>query len=134
MDRASCTILPHFLGWSTYFNRYIAVGASVSSGGGEEPGMSFALSDDLIEWDSPTLLRMDNTSAHVKEAYAALLDEWASAGRGNMDRVGQNTSFLYYMHSYPCNLTSFNCRDIWRQSVSFGGASTTTHARTHDNG
>ena len=58
-------------------------------------------------------------SSGVLEAYPALLDEVASEGRANIDRVGQNTSYLYYMHSYSCNLTDFRCRDIWRQRVGF---------------
>ena len=73
--------------------------------------MIFFLSAEAVEDPSPTF--------RIKEAYPTLLDPVASKGYANMDRVGADTSYLYYMHSYKCNETSFSCRDIWRQSVSF---------------
>lgn len=108
----SMVLHPSFIGYSTHHSQYIAVGQA-------GPNMVFSLSENLIDWNTPTVLRHLNTTKHVKEAYATLLDPTASSGRGNVDRVGQSSSYLYYMHSEPCNQTSFACRDIWRQSVSF---------------
>ena len=108
---------PHFVGWSTHHRLFIAVGTAHAGPG--QAGMVFALSADLLNWTAPSLLRRDNGSAAVTEAYPTLLDEMASAGFPNMDVVGGNTSYLYYMHSAPCNATSFGCRDIWRQHVTF---------------
>ena len=117
----SMSLMPHFIGYSTYYARYIAVGSTVQKG---RVGMGFALSDNLIEWDSLTVLRWNNESAGVKEAYASILDleSWNATPGANLDAVGKDSGFLYYMHSYRCNLTSFNCLDIWRQRVSFAGA------------
>lgn len=112
---------PHYLGWSNHHNMFIAVGqARIKESPPRQLSMVFSLSADLIVWTEPFLLRVAQSEEGVKEAYPTLLDEVASAGYPNIDRVGSNTSFLYYMHSKtPCQATSFGCRDIWRQSVTF---------------
>lgn len=118
---------PKMLGWSTHHGKYIAVG---SAGGAHTLrngsafrglGMVMALSDDLLHWDEARLLKpsVEDAALNMKEAYPTLLDVVASKGLANVDHVGSDTGFLYYMHSVRCNATSFGCRDLWRQSVSF---------------
>ena len=117
---------PHFIGWSTFYARYIAIGETqfTHPNGTRVPGLSFAfsLSRDLLHWSPPAFIKQAGDGGGVKEAYPSLLDEDASRGHGsNLDRVGQDSGFLYYMHSHDCNLTNFKCRDIWRQPIAFAG-------------
>jgi hypothetical protein len=118
---------PHHLGWSTHHKHYIAVGTSggvhvLPNGSAFHGiGMVFALSTDLLNWGQRYLLKpaVENIALHVKEAYPTILDPVASRGLANMDHVGSDTGYLYYMHSAACKETSFRCRDIWRQRIAF---------------
>lgn len=123
---------PHYVGWSSYFGRYIAVGTGIfrshdgqgasASDGAQRQAAMFSLSkspDSLLDWSEPTLLRWNDPDPQVKEAYPTLLDEVASAGSPNIDRVGKESGYLYYMHSTHCAELPFGCRNIRRQKVMF---------------
>ena len=63
---------PHYVGWSTHFQRYIAVGtASLPSneiGSKHRVGMVFSLSesqDSLVHWTAPTLMRWTDSDPQV---------------------------------------------------------------------
>ena len=80
----------------------------VAAGGTPPPLVfQFSLSDDLLRWSAPTFLKSTTDRSVALEAYPSLLDEVASAGRANVDRVGRNTSCLYYMH------TKGNNKQFW---------------------
>ncbi len=98
------------LTYNTYLERYMAVGAGyfLDSQGNQTCGFWFTLSNDLINWGKPKLLRKtvlgwapcnnptpaQQTKSIDQEAYPSLIDHDSN------DRsftTADNTAFLYYM-------------------------------------
>ena len=86
--------MSYSLTYSTYLEKFVAVGAS----GGATPGFYYALSDDLIHW-TPKKLLMEATMGFVNgnkppfDAYPSLIDP--NSPSMSFDTIGQS-AYLYY--------------------------------------
>lgn len=115
------TVFPLYLGWSQYYQRFIAAGWQF----GDNSKWDFALSDDLIHWDQPIKI-MDSPSPDDNlYGYPSLLDPGlmlntndSRAASGNL--IGQ-TPYLSYIHQ---NLGSGTAprQEIRIQKLQFSGA------------
>jgi len=116
------------LSWSTYFNKYILVGFGRSTPGGVLTcGHYFTLSDDLINWSTPYLLKAvapiggncpNQTPDPKGSAYPSLIDhnQLNDPNDPNFEKIGQ-TPYLYYVDSHP-SIDPFD-RDLVRVPVTF---------------
>eukprot|EP00051_Salpingoeca_urceolata_P018112 m.252526 g.252526 ORF g.252526 m.252526 type:complete len:425 (+) comp19126_c0_seq13:1865-3139(+) len=116
----SMSFLPLALAFNTFYGRFMATGEGQYVDPGTKQrsvGYQIALSDDLVHWDPPTLLRVKGPS----DNYAAILDDTASRGFGrNIDRVAKDSGYLYFTQTTRegCSLP-FGCRNIYRQGIEF---------------
>jgi hypothetical protein len=94
------------VGWSSYFNKWISsgFGSYAYPNGSEIPccgAFLYSVSTDLINWDTPQLLRPNKQEGQFPdwEYDAALLDEtaWSLHGEQNWHAIiGKDTAHLYF--------------------------------------
>jgi hypothetical protein len=98
--------------WSSYFNKYIAVGMEVW----DCSNFVFALSDDLITWSEPYVIRQANCTRDVsyREIYPSLIDP--ASPSNNFDTAGQHP-YLYFTTFHP-NEVSPTGRDTVVRGIS----------------
>ena len=110
----------HFsLSYSTYFQKFILVGAAQLSG---VWGFYYSLSDDFLHWTPRILIREANVNINpngstsgLRESYPALIDH-ADTSR-NFSNVGQ-TPYLYWTRWDQDSFDDYE-RDLMRVQISF---------------
>lgn len=120
---ATMPFLPLAVAYNTYYRRYMATGEGplLLANGTRILAFQFALSEDLIHWAAPVLIRPMLHSPQVSDNYAAVLDPSAvSPAQPNFDIVGRASGFLYFTRSTQCAALPFRCRSLFRQSIVFG--------------
>jgi len=122
------------LGWSTHFGKWISsgFGSYAFQNGTEIPccgAFLYSVSDDLINWDTPQLLRACKEEGKNEdwEYDAAFLDEtaWSQHGQANWHAlIGGDTAHLYFWQADP----GTRGRSVKRQRVAFGPAAASAPA------
>jgi uncharacterized membrane protein YgcG len=121
------------LTWSTYFNKWILVGAGAPTDratGSVVPGVYFSLSDDLIHWTDRRLLMQANVpwladcGAPNPIREPSILDP-ASTGR-NFETTGR-TPYLFFKRMSVTHNSDGSCywpadRDLVRIPIRFNGS------------
>ena len=114
------------LGWSSHFGKWISSGfGSYQYDNGTVIGCCgaflYSVSEDLINWDTPQLLRPNKQEGAFPdwEYDAAFLDEVDGPSRGEPNwsaGVGRDTAHLYFWQQDLAD----SGRSVKRQRVSFG--------------
>jgi VCBS repeat-containing protein len=131
--------LSESLGWSTYFKKWMLVGASDNADGSSGPGFYFFLSDDLINWSvARNVMRgplpwayQCNTHTEVLRD-PSLLDPLSKSR--NFDTIGQRP-YLFFTRFHLTNCSWTLDRDLVRIPIEFsnqqpGGPSAALTAST----
>ena len=118
------------LKWSSFYERFIAVGIAHGVPRPGESSFAFALSSDLVKWTSPAAISVlhGNHSAHDQKIYVTLLPPAAEViagktGSDNFDVVGEEAE-LHWVHesARPAPVPKGELpvrRDVRRQMVRF---------------
>jgi hypothetical protein len=117
------------LKWSTYFEQYLAVGQGIykAPNGTAFSAYVFSLSDDLLTWGTPQLIRrkikQKITGGVVDENYASVLDP--ASEDANFNTVGKDAHFFFTRHTQhntgEGGCAPPGCRDLMREPISFAG-------------
>ena len=106
----------HSLMYSTFFNKFLVMGQQTRDG---VTGFWYSLSDDLLDWSAPRLVRTnvplgDCTTAERRASYPSFLD--AADTSTNFERPGRDV-YLYYVKLNWCGPTPNDDRDVARVPV-----------------
>jgi hypothetical protein len=107
----------HALTYSSFFNKHMAIGQLTRDG---VRGFFYSLSDDMVDWSSPRLIRTtvvpgDCSTPERTDVYPSILD--AADQTANFERPGQH-AYLYYLRLMSCPTASSD-RDMFRVPVKF---------------
>jgi hypothetical protein len=106
----------HSLMFSTFFNKFLVMGQQTRDG---VTGFWYSLSDDLLDWSAPRLVRTnvplgDCTTAERRASYPSFLD--AADTSTNFERPGRDV-YLYSVKLNWCGPTPNDDRDLTRVPV-----------------
>jgi hypothetical protein len=125
------------LKWSTYFKQYLAVGQEgiyKASNGTAFSAYVFSLSEDLLHWGAPQLIRRKRNKkvagGVVEENYASVLDP--ASEDANFNTAGKDAYFFFTRHTQhntgEGGCAPPGCRDLMREPISFAGTSASARA------
>ncbi|MGH2978300.1 MAG: hypothetical protein ACRDLQ_01515, partial [Solirubrobacterales bacterium] len=114
--KLSKTFTAHSLTFSTFFNKFLMIGQQTRNG---VRGFWYSLSDDLLDWSAPRLVRTnvpqgDCTTAERSTAYPSILDPADTTT--NFDHPGRNV-YLYFVRFNWCGSPATGDRDLARIPV-----------------
>ena len=117
-DKLGRNFTAHALTYSTFFNKAMILGQLTRDG---VRGFWYSLSDDLVDWSAPRLIRTtltagDCTTSERSAVYPSIID--AADQTANFDFPGQ-FAYLYYVKLMWCGAGSTIDRDMARIPVRF---------------